>query len=99
VEADDCHRGADERRGREVGSSPGRSKVSEREHEQNQTHTVAEESEQEGAGEYRNGRPVCAQCRGESSVHRPGNKPSDHGDLHRIATGNFLREVVVDSPS
>src|SRR5438045_1859926 len=52
MKSEDRQRCADERRGREVGSGPRRSKMSESEHEQNETQTVAEESKQQRPGKY-----------------------------------------------
>jgi hypothetical protein len=42
----------------------------------------------------------CAppQDQGDRDVHRPGDQPFDHGDLHRIAGRNLSREIVVDGP-
>lgn len=43
--------------------------------------------------------PVGAERQRQDDVDAPGDKAFEHGDLHRVAGGDFLREVVVDRPA
>lgn len=46
--------------------------------------------------------PAAGQCgalrQGKGQIHRPGDQPLEHGDLHRISGRKPARQVVVDAP-
>ena len=67
--------------------------------EEHEAHAVAQESEYECASEPWHGRPPRAEHESDDRIDTSRREALEHCDLHRIAGGHALSEVVVDRPA
>jgi hypothetical protein len=97
----DCEgkRGACKRSGGEIGSCASCAEMTERPNEKNEAYTITEKTDGRHGEGKADGWQFRAGSECEAGIYSASGETLPHGDLRRIAAGNFAREVVVNSPA
>src|SRR5215210_4314065 len=95
---EDGNRRTAEWRHREVGAGSSCPKMPGRQHEQDQTQSVAQEAQHERRPNASRSRPVRSQRNSKAGVNATCDQSLEHRDLNRITGRDLLGEVVVDGP-
>src|SRR5688500_5303274 len=89
---------ADERSCREVCTGPGRAEVAEGQHEENEAHAIAEETNDGSRRERADARQLSALAEGKGKVHRAGDGSFGYRDLDGIGSAQLTGQVAVKAP-
>jgi hypothetical protein len=92
-------RGACKRGGGEIGPCASRAKMTERPNEKNEAYAVTKKTDGRHGEDNAHGRQFRAGGKREACIYGASGETLPHGDLRRITTGDFAREVVINSPA
>ncbi len=89
----------DEGRRRKPGPRARRAQVSQREHEAQEAHAVAEQPDEEADSDHRAAGPPGAERERDGEVDRASDRALDRDDQARVGVGDLAGEIVVDRPA
>jgi hypothetical protein len=91
-------RGAEEGRGREIGTGPRRAEMTQRQHEQRQAGTIAQHPDESGKSDGARSRQRTAHPQSQGDVAGARDQPLQLDDLQGVGKRDLPRQVVVEPP-